>query len=61
MGVKNKGVDMGFQGGYDRQPREMHKAVCSECKKECEVPFKPSGDRPIFCKDCYSRKKAAGR
>lgn len=49
---------MGFQGGgFDRGPREMHKAVCSECKKECEVPFKPSGDRPVFCKDCYSKKK----
>ena len=28
---------MGYQGGgggYDRGPREMHKAVCSECKKK---------------------------
>ena len=38
---------MGFQGGGDRfgGPREMHKATCAECKKECEVPFKPSGER----------------
>ncbi|TRO47372.1 hypothetical protein E2P60_03335, partial [Candidatus Bathyarchaeota archaeon] len=21
--------------------RELHKAVCSECGQECEVPFKP--------------------
>jgi CxxC-x17-CxxC domain-containing protein len=60
---------MGFndrprQGGsnFDSGPREMHKAVCSECKKECEVPFKPSKDsegklRPVFCKDCYAKKK----
>ncbi|MFH0876704.1 MAG: CxxC-x17-CxxC domain-containing protein [Candidatus Omnitrophota bacterium] len=61
---QNKGVGMGFQGGsggYDRRPREMHKAVCAECKKECEVPFKPSGDRPIYCKECYSKKKDSGR
>ena len=43
-------------------PREMHKAVCDECKKECEVPFKPSKDaegkpRPVFCKECYAKRK----
>ena len=46
-------------GGYG--PREMHKAVCSECKKECEVPFKPMEGRPIYCKDCYSKRKNTGR
>jgi CxxC-x17-CxxC domain-containing protein len=37
-------------------PREMHKAVCSECKKECEVPFKPAEGRDVFCKDCYAKR-----
>jgi len=35
----------------------MHKAICSECGKDCEVPFKPSGDKPIFCSDCFRGKK----
>jgi CxxC-x17-CxxC domain-containing protein len=53
---------MAFQDRYDKPPREMHKAVCSSCKKECEVPFKPSGDRPIYCKECYAKKmKDRGR
>lgn len=52
----------GFNNNFSSEPREMHKAVCSECKKECEVPFKPSKDsegkmRPVFCKDCYAKKK----
>ncbi|MDD5634823.1 MAG: DNA-directed RNA polymerase [Candidatus Omnitrophica bacterium] len=50
----------GFNGGgfkRDFGPREMHKAVCSECGKECEVPFKPSGDKPVYCKDCFSKRK----
>lgn len=47
----------GGGGGFSRGPREMHKAVCSECGKECEVPFKPSGDRPVYCKDCFMKKK----
>lgn len=47
------------QGGFreDRGPREMHKAVCADCKNECEVPFKPSGDKPVYCKDCFRKHK----
>ena len=55
---------MAFQqggGGFGRQPREMFKATCADCKKECEVPFKPSGDRPIYCKECFSKRKEGGR
>ena len=48
----------GFGGGFQR---EMHKAVCADCKKECEVPFKPSGSRPVYCKECYSKHKDSGR
>ena len=44
----------------DRFNREMHKAKCADCGKECEVPFKPSGDRPVYCRDCY-RKHAPKR
>jgi len=58
MGFNQSGGKGGYGGG---RQREFHKAVCSECKKECEVPFKPSGDRPIYCKDCYSKRKADGR
>ncbi|OIQ06137.1 MAG: hypothetical protein CO063_02035 [Candidatus Altarchaeum sp. CG_4_9_14_0_8_um_filter_32_206] len=52
--------DGGRSGGYgDRGPREMHKAVCADCKKECEVPFEPDGSRPVYCKDCYPKHKPA--
>jgi len=37
--------------------RVMHQAICADCKKECTIPFKPSGDRPVYCKDCFSRRK----
>ena len=40
--------------------RLMHKAVCADCKKECEVPFKPSGERPVYCKECFSKRKSGG-
>lgn len=50
----------GFRGGGFRRndgPREMHKAVCSDCKNECEVPFKPTEGKPVYCRDCFSKHK----
>jgi len=47
--------NFGNRGGF--APREMHKAVCSECKNECEVPFKPTEGKPVFCRDCYAKRK----
>ncbi len=41
-----------FEGGQN-QDREMHKAICSRCGKECEVPFRPTSGKPIFCTDCF--------
>ena len=42
--------------GNDR-PREMHKATCADCGKDCEVPFKPSRDKPVRCRDCFQASK----
>jgi CxxC-x17-CxxC domain-containing protein len=49
---------------FDRPNRESSfrertftKAICSDCKKECEVPFRPTGDRPVYCKECFPRHK----
>jgi CxxC-x17-CxxC domain-containing protein len=41
----------------DFGPREMHKAVCSECGAETEVPFKPTEGRPVYCRDCFAKRK----
>ena len=47
------------EGGFRRDfgPREMHKATCSECGNECEVPFKPTDGKPVYCRDCYSKRR----
>lgn len=44
------------RGGYD-SPREMYPAVCATCGKETTVPFKPTGDKPVYCKDCYKSNR----
>jgi len=45
----------GFRGGNDRGDREvaMHKAICDQCKKSCEVPFLPTNTKPVYCKECF--------
>lgn len=41
-------------GGRNMRRSQMHKATCSQCGNECEIPFKPTGDRPVFCSTCFS-------
>ncbi len=52
----NKGR-FGGNRRFGNRDRKMHKAICSECKKECEVPFKPTEGKPVFCNDCFSNKR----
>lgn len=40
--------------------RILYKAVCADCSKPCEVPFKPSGDRPVYCKECFAKRRNGG-
>ncbi len=35
---------------------ELFSAVCSECKKQCQIPFRPTGDRPVYCHDCFVKQ-----
>ena len=37
--------------------REMFPAVCGECGKATQVPFKPRGDRPVYCSDCFAKRR----
>lgn len=45
-------------GGWNprnREKPEMFQTVCSECGDECEVPFKPNGRKPVFCRSCFKK------
>ena len=42
------------RGGFGDAPREMHPAVCAQCGTDTMVPFRPRGDRPVYCSDCFS-------
>jgi CxxC-x17-CxxC domain-containing protein len=37
--------------------RQMFPVVCADCGKDTEVPFEPRGDRPVYCRDCFSKQR----
>ncbi|MEX2013122.1 MAG: CxxC-x17-CxxC domain-containing protein [Candidatus Levyibacteriota bacterium] len=41
--------------GRDRERPQMHSAVCANCGKEAQVPFRPTGSRPVYCSDCFEK------
>lgn len=59
-GKKKFGGDRGGFGRGDRERPTMHQAVCDECGRDCEVPFRPSGDKPVYCSTCFGNKEEGG-
>jgi CxxC-x17-CxxC domain-containing protein len=47
-------------GDWNRRPVTMHQTTCAECGKPCEVPFRPIGDKPLYCQDCFRDKRNDG-
>ncbi|MCP4050144.1 MAG: hypothetical protein GY730_05505 [bacterium] len=37
----------------------MHKTTCDECKRICEVPFRPTGNKPVLCNICFKGKESS--
>lgn len=55
-GFRDRGSFGGGRSGgrdFERRETEMHDAVCSKCGKKCQVPFKPTGSKPVLCSDCF--------
>jgi CxxC-x17-CxxC domain-containing protein len=40
-------------GGYKVET----KTLCSQCKRETTVPFRPTQGRPVLCRECYEEKR----
>jgi CxxC-x17-CxxC domain-containing protein len=50
------GSSYGGSGGYGApREREMHTVTCAACGVETQVPFKPRGDRPVYCRSCFQK------
>lgn len=44
-------------GGFGGGARQLFQATCSSCGKSCEVPFQPSGEKPVYCSDCFRSQR----
>ena len=53
---RSGGGNSGRFGGRNQGGSEMHHATCSDCGRDCEVPFRPTGRKPVFCSDCFRRE-----
>jgi CxxC-x17-CxxC domain-containing protein len=49
----NRGRDPQKRRFNDRERPQMFDAICSDCGRKCQVPFKPSNDKPIYCSECF--------
>jgi CxxC-x17-CxxC domain-containing protein len=54
-GYGGDGHGGGGYGGGRSGPREMFDAVCSACGVSTQVPFKPTGAKPVYCRECFRR------
>ena len=50
-------ADTATPAGTDQLGRQLYNVKCAKCGKETQVPFKPSGDRPVYCRDCYMKQR----
>ena len=57
-GFGRKNFDGGQGRGGDRQ---MVKAGCSNCGRDCEVPFRPTGEKPVYCSECFEKMGGGSR
>jgi CxxC-x17-CxxC domain-containing protein len=37
--------------------RRMHEVTCAKCGVRCEVPFRPTKGKPVYCSDCFKKNE----
>ena len=54
---RNSSNDRGSRYSRDDRPRESTTVTCADCGTECQVPFVPRTDKPVYCSDCFRQNK----
>ncbi|MEI8174529.1 MAG: CxxC-x17-CxxC domain-containing protein [bacterium] len=52
------GMSLGDDNDTGSGSLEKFPVICSLCKKESTVPFKPDPNRAVYCKDCIAKIKS---
>jgi CxxC-x17-CxxC domain-containing protein len=58
--AQRDGGEYGSSSSYGGA-REMFSATCSSCGNVAQVPFQPSGDKPVYCSSCFQQRGGANR
>jgi CxxC-x17-CxxC domain-containing protein len=56
-GYASSGGYSSHSSGYDRPPRQMYTATCAQCGKDAQLPFQPTGSKPVYCSDCFQQQR----
>ena len=59
FGGSRGGSSWGGRGSDEDRPM-IYEAVCSACGQDCEIPFRPTGSRPVFCNSCFKKEENGG-
>jgi CxxC-x17-CxxC domain-containing protein len=59
-GRRSFGRDSGRDSRGPRRELQMTRVTCSDCGEKCEVPFKPTSTKPVYCRDCFDKKNDRG-
>ena len=47
--------------GFNSGDKPLFKTTCDKCHNDCEVPFRPTGERPVYCRACFGKGDAPER
>jgi CxxC-x17-CxxC domain-containing protein len=49
-------------GGPRPEGVELFDAICAKCGNACQVPFRPNGQKPVYCRACFGNpQNSAGK
>ena len=56
-GSRHSRDDRGSRYSRDDRREESTTVTCSDCGTECQVPFVPRNNKPVYCSDCFRQNK----
>lgn len=58
-GADESGTTARVEPGHGKGGKEriLYKVICADCRKPCEVPFKPAPGRQVYCRECFHLRK----
>lgn len=63
-GFRSRGSSSRRSSGRDssfKPKMPLVDAICDKCGKPCQLPFKPTGEKPVYCRDCFSKSGSDDR